>query len=135
MHDNNKGAAPTAPGASCARNNLAVAVMAASALLWAQPSHAFRFGSEEGISGSFDSTLSYGFAQRLQSPDCNLLGGDNGGCNNGSNTELGRYYNLSKGNGYANADINYSNADDFDETLRPRAGGANAASESAESLS
>jgi hypothetical protein len=62
MHNNNKGAAFAAPGFPRAKNSLALAVMAASSLLWMEPSHAFRFGSEEGISGSFDSTLSYGFA-------------------------------------------------------------------------
>lgn len=96
----------------CLRNTLALSIALASGLLWTQPSYAILFGSEDGISGSFDSTLSYGFATRLQSPDCHLLGGDSGGCNPGTNNELGRYYNLSRGNGYANADINYSNADD-----------------------
>lgn len=90
---------------------LALAVGLASGLA-AQPSHAVLFGSEDGLSGSFDSTLSYGFATRLQSPDCHLLGGDNGGCNNGNGNDLSRYYTLSRGNGYANADINHSNADD-----------------------
>ncbi|MCY1277494.1 hypothetical protein D9M68_346610 [compost metagenome] len=114
MNYNKKGAAWTAPGVPCARNKLAVALIAATSLLWMQPSHAFRFGSEEGISGSFDSTLSYGFATRLESPDCHIVGGDSGGCNDGSNTELGQFYNLSRGNGYANADISFTNADDGD---------------------
>ncbi|HPL78605.1 MAG TPA: DUF1302 family protein, partial [Burkholderiaceae bacterium] len=112
MHNNNKGAAFAAPGFPRAKNSLALAVMAASSLLWMEPSHAFRFGSEEGISGSFDSTLSYGFAQRLESRDCHILGGDSGGCNEGTNTELGQFYNLGRGNGYVNKDINFSNADD-----------------------
>lgn len=114
MHNNNKGAAFAAPGFPRAKNSLALAVMAASSLLWMEPSHAFRFGSEEGISGSFDSTLSYGFAQRLESRDCHILGGDSGGCNEGTNTELGQFYNLGRGNGYVNKDINFSNADDGD---------------------
>ena len=114
MHNNNKGAAFAAPGFPRAKNSLAPAVMAASSLLWMEPSHAFRFGSEEGISGSFDSTLSYGFAQRLESRDCHILGGDSGGCNEGTNTELGQFYNLGRGNGYVNKDNNFSNADDGD---------------------
>lgn len=114
MHNNNKGAAFAAPGFPRAKNSLALAVMAASSLLWMEPSHAFRFGSEEGISGSFDSTLSYGFAQRLESRDCHILGGDSGGCNEGTNTELGQFYNLGRGNGYVNKDNNFSNADDGD---------------------
>ncbi|MDF5816598.1 DUF1302 family protein [Pseudomonas aeruginosa] len=63
----------------CLHNPLALSIALASGLLWTQPSYAVLFGSEEGISGSFDSTLSYGFATRLQSPDCHLLGGDSGG--------------------------------------------------------
>lgn len=114
MNNNDKCGAPAPQGMLRACNTSTLALLAASGLLWAQPGQAFVFGSDEGVSGSFDSTLSYGFAQRLQSPDCKLLGGDSGGCNNGSNTELGQYYNLAKGNGYANADINYSNADDGD---------------------
>ena len=114
MHNNNKCAAFAAPGFPRAKNSLALAVMAASSLLWMEPSHAFRFGSEEGISGSFDSTLSYGFAQRLESRDCHILGGDSGGCNEGTNTELGQFYNLGRGNGYVNKDNNFSNADDGD---------------------
>ncbi|PMY73363.1 MULTISPECIES: DUF1302 domain-containing protein [unclassified Pseudomonas] len=93
------------------RHALALAVTLVSGLA-AQPSHAMLFGSEDGLSGSFDSTLSYGFATRLQSPDCHLLGGDSGGCNTGTGNDLGSYYALSRGNGYANADINFSNADD-----------------------
>lgn len=114
MNNNKKGAAQSAPASPCARNILTVAVASATLLIWSQPSHAFRFGSEEGVSGSFDSNLSYGFASRLESPSCHLLGGDSGGCNDGTRTELGRYYNLERGNGYANADISYTNADDGD---------------------
>ena len=112
MNDNKKSRAAAPDGLPSARNLLGLAVMAASGLLWMQPSHAFMFGSEEGLSGSFDSTLGYGLATRLESPNCHLVGGDSGGCNDGTNTGLGQYYNLAKGNGYANADINYSNGDD-----------------------
>lgn len=114
MKKNHKCGATAPQRVPFARRTSALAVMAASSVLWAQSSHAFMFGSEGGISGSFDSTLSYGLSTRLQAPDCQLLGGDSGGCNNGANTELGHYYNVSKGNGYANADIAYSNADDGD---------------------
>ncbi|HFF2131827.1 TPA: DUF1302 domain-containing protein [Pseudomonas aeruginosa] len=112
MHNNNKAAAQAASGFVRVNNRLTLAVMAASSLLWMGPSHAMRFGSEDGISGSFDSTLTYGMSTRLQSPDCHIIGGDSGGCNDGADTELSNYYNLTKGNGYANSDINYSNSDD-----------------------
>ena len=106
MHNNNKAAAQAASGFVRVNNRLALAVMAASSLIWMEPSHAMRFGSEDGISGSFDSTLTYGMSTRLQSPDCHIIGGDSGGCNDGADTELSNYYNLTKGNGYANSDIN-----------------------------
>ena len=74
---------------------------------------ALQFGSEAGgLSGSFDSTFTYGMSSRLQSADCSILGNDSGGCNRGINNELSRYYNLSNNTGYANADVNYSNGDD-----------------------
>ncbi|MDD2058459.1 DUF1302 domain-containing protein [Pseudomonas putida] len=96
MHNNKKGAASAAPGFARAKNHLALAVMAASSLMWMSDSHAMRFGSDDGLSGSFDSTLSYGMSSRMQSRDCHLLGGDSGGCNDGTSTGLGNYYNLSK---------------------------------------
>ncbi|WP_271103117.1 DUF1302 domain-containing protein [Pseudomonas tohonis] len=111
MHTHIPCGAPALQAPARPRHALALAVAIASGLV-AQPSHAILFGSEDGLSGSFDSTLSYGFATRLQAPDCHLLGNDSGGCNTGTGNDLGRYYNLAQGNGYANADINYSNADD-----------------------
>lgn len=96
------------------RGALAPSILAASiaAACWAPGAHAFRFGSEEGLSGSFDSTISFGMASRLQSPSCRIIGNDSGGCNNGTNNELSRVYNLDAGTGYANADFNYTNFDD-----------------------
>ncbi|MCU9947817.1 DUF1302 domain-containing protein [Pseudomonas sp. PDM13] len=111
MHKHLPCGAPALQAPARPRHALALAVAVASGLI-APPSHAVLFGSDDGLSGSFDSTLSYGFASRLQSPDCHLLGGDSGGCNTGTDNDLGRYYNPARGNGYANADINYSNADD-----------------------
>jgi hypothetical protein len=96
------------------RGTLAPSILAVSiaAACWSPTSHAFRFGSEEGISGSFDSTVSYGVMSRLQSAGCKTVGNDNGGCNNGTNNELSQVYNLDNGLGYANADFNYVNFDD-----------------------
>lgn len=88
---------------------LAVAV---AATLWAPSSHAFRFGSEEGLSGSFDSTVSFGMSARIGSAGCSTIGNDSGGCNNGTDNDLSRVYNLGNGLGYANADFNFTNFDD-----------------------
>lgn len=41
---------------------------------------AFRFDLGHGISGSLDSTISYGLAWRLSDRACGLIGRDNGGC-------------------------------------------------------
>jgi hypothetical protein len=100
------------------------ALVAAASTLWSLPAQAFRFGSDDGsgISGNFDSTISFGVVTRLQSTDCKIIGNDTGlggdtgtsarGCNNGTSNELSKTYNLTNGNGYANADFNYTNFDD-----------------------
>jgi len=91
-----------------------LAVLSALAVL-ATPAQALQFGSEEsGLTGSFDSTLSYGFIRRGASRDCTILGNDNGGCNRGTNNPLSSIYNLAAGTGYASADFNYTNFDDGD---------------------
>jgi hypothetical protein len=94
---------------------LAGAVAMALAV-WTAPSAAFRFGSDDGsgISGSLDSTISFGLTTRLRSPDCLIIGNDSGGCNNGTNNELHSLSQLQPGGGYANADFNYTNFDDGD---------------------
>ncbi len=94
------------PGLRLAPATLAVAAALAG---WSTASHALRFGSEEGLSGSFDSIVSFGLTQRMSSPDCRVLGNDSGGCNNGSNNTLQARQGA---NGYANADFNFTNFDD-----------------------
>lgn len=96
------------------RTLLSVAVLSTFAVLSA-PTYAFRFGSEEsGITGSFDSTISYGLTERMSSPDCSIIGNDNGGCTSGRNNALGSRYNLTNNSGYVNPDIGYLNGDDGD---------------------
>ena len=112
MNNNKSCGAEPSQGALFPPKARVLAVTVAINLVWMPSSHALMFGSAEGVSGSFDSTLSYGFASRLQSPDCHIVGNDSGGCNTGTSNELGGYYNPGRGNGYANADINYSNSDD-----------------------
>lgn len=86
--------------------------------LLASEAHAFAFGDPDGISGSFDSVLTYGAAQRLSNIDCRIIGKANGGCNNGYNNELGKFYNFASGNGSANADNIYINIDRGDLNYR-----------------
>ncbi|MBX3679200.1 DUF1302 domain-containing protein [Cognatazoarcus halotolerans] len=77
----------------------------------ATPSQAVRFGSGDGINGSIDSTLSFGFSTRMSGRDCEIISNDSGGCNRGTNNELQRKQGA---NGYANADFNYTNFDNGD---------------------
>jgi hypothetical protein len=52
--------------------------------------HAFEFQSASGeLSGSWDTTLSYGQAWRIQSRDCNLVAIANGGCGRSPNIDDG----------------------------------------------
>ncbi len=82
---------------------------------WSSPSLALRFGSEEqGLTGSFDSTISFGLIRRMSDADCRILGNDSGGCNVGTNNTLHSLVQLQPGGGYANADFNYTNFDDGD---------------------
>ncbi|MBP8133332.1 MAG: DUF1302 domain-containing protein [Zoogloea sp.] len=90
---------------------LAPVTLAVAAVLagWSLPSQAVRFGSEEGLSGSIDSVMSFGLMQRMSSADCRTIGKDSGGCNNGTSNTLQARQGA---NGYANADFNYTNFDD-----------------------
>lgn len=92
------------------RTYLAVAIAAIGAGI-ASPAHAFKFDLDNGISGSFDSTLSFGMQRRMQSPNKNMIGNDNGG-NVPTSGELGELVNGPGGGAAANPDFNYSNIDD-----------------------
>jgi len=64
------------------RTKRKVALMAAMggfSLIAAQPAAAFKFEGES-VSGSFDTTISLVFRQRLESTHCSVIGNDNGGC-------------------------------------------------------
>lgn len=78
-------------------------------LLAAQPAAAFKFEGES-VSGSFDTTISLGLQKRLSSPDCRIIGNDNGGCVPVSGT-LGRLTTGGDPNN-ANPDFNYLQSDD-----------------------
>lgn len=83
----------------------------------ATPAVAFKFEGES-VSGSFDSTISLGFKQRLQSPSCSVIGNDNGGCVPVTGT-LGR---LAPGNdpNNSNPDFNYLQSDDGNLNYKKR---------------
>ena len=88
---------------------LALAIAALGAA-FATPAAAFKFEMENGITGSFDSTISFGMQTRLQSTDKSIIGGDNGG-NLPTVSPLGEKVN--PGNPWnADPNFNYLNADD-----------------------
>jgi hypothetical protein len=94
-------------------------VMLATALItapWSDNAHAVRFGSEEGLSGSFDTVVSIGAIRRMSSPNPTIIGNDNGGnipTPSTAPSELHTKVNApSNPGGYANADFNYLNFDD-----------------------
>jgi len=87
----------------------ALALLAAGAI--APPAHAFKFGNDN-VTGSFDSTVSFGFIKRLESPSRRIIGNDNGG-NVPTTSELESRVNAFYGGGaIANPDFNYLQSDD-----------------------
>jgi hypothetical protein len=66
---------------------------------------------DNGITGSFDSTLSFGVQRRMQSANKSMLGNDNGG-NVPTSGRLGELVNGPGNGGSSNPDFNYSNVDD-----------------------
>jgi len=102
-------------------SGVTLATLLASAL-WSGQAQAVRFGSEEGLSGSFDSVVSLGAIRRMSGPDRTIIGNDNGGdipTPSTAPSELHQKVNL-PGNpgGYANADFNFLNFDDGDLNYR-----------------
>lgn len=92
------------------RSQLALAVAALGAGM-AGPAHAFKFDLDNGISGSLDSTISFGIQRRMQSPDGRIIGRDSGG-SAPLGSPMGDLVN-GAGNGVlAPADFNYTNTDD-----------------------
>jgi hypothetical protein len=89
---------------------LAIAIAALGAT-FATPAAAFKFELENGITGSFDSTISFGTQMRLQSPDKSIIGNDNGG-NVATVGELGVKVNGPGFGATSNPDFNYLNTDD-----------------------
>jgi hypothetical protein len=88
-------------------------VLAAAALGVAGPAAAFKFDLDNGISGSFDSTLSFGVQRRMSSPSSSLIGNDSGG-SVATTGALGSLVNGAGQGATANPDFNYTNVDDGD---------------------
>jgi hypothetical protein len=85
---------------------LALAIAALGAA-FATPAAAFKFDLDNGITGSFDSTISFGAQMRMQSTDKSIIGRDNGGT-----VPTAGDPKIHLPSGYANPDFNYLNTDD-----------------------
>ncbi len=83
--------------------------IAAIGLGAAMPAMAFKFDLDNGISGSLDSTISFGIQRRMQSPSTSTIGNDSGG-HVPTSGELGQRVNGSAATSVA--DFNYANVDD-----------------------
>jgi hypothetical protein len=60
--------------------------------LGASAAHAFQFKLDNGVEGSFDTTISYGIAIRTKNPDGNLIGLANGGNSRSVNEDDGNIF-------------------------------------------
>ncbi len=88
---------------------LALAIAAFGAT-FANPAAAGKFEMENGLTGSFDSTISVGMQMRMQGRDKSIIGNDNGG-NVPTVSQLGEKVN--PGNAWnADPDFNYLQTDD-----------------------
>ena len=97
-------------GAHRTRRIASMAALGGLGLLATQSALAVKFDGET-FSGSFDSTISIGMQKRLSSPDCRIIGNDNGGCVPVTGT-LGALNNGDPNS--ANPDFNYLQSDDGD---------------------
>jgi Protein of unknown function (DUF1302) len=80
---------------------VASAVVSAIALSFAGSANAIQFTYDSGVSGSFDTTLSYGLSIRAQAPIKSLIGITNGGSARSVNEDDGNR-NYKKGSPFAN---------------------------------
>jgi hypothetical protein len=79
----------------------AVAVASAIAISFAGSANAIQFTYDSGVTGSFDTTLSYGLSIRAQAPIKSLIGIANGGASRSVNEDDGDR-NYKKGSPFAN---------------------------------
>lgn len=93
------------------RRTPAALAIAAIGLGVANPALAFKFDLDNGISGSLDSTMSFGVQRRMQSPDRSIIGNDSGG-GVPTSGQLGERVNGAGNGGTSNPDFNYTNIDD-----------------------
>ena len=89
---------------------LALAIAALGAA-FVNPAAAFKFEMENGLTGSFDSTLSVGMQMRMQGRDKSIIGNDNGG-NVPTQSPLGEKVNGAGFGWTADPDFNYLQTDD-----------------------
>lgn len=97
--------------------NPLVLALAAIGLGFAQPAAAFKFEMDNGWTGTFDSTFSFGLQRRMASPDRSIIGNDSGG-NVPVAGPVGELVNGPGMGSSASPDFMYANADDGDLNYR-----------------
>ena len=93
------------------RKTRLAAALGALGMGLANPAHAFKFDLDNGVTGSFDSTISFGVQRRMQSPDKSIVGIDSGG-SVGVTGAMGELVNGPGGGAFSVPDFNYANIDD-----------------------
>ncbi len=92
---------------SCGRLGVVLPVLLA--MLWGTPAAAFQFEFDNGVQGSFDSTLSYGMSWRVSDRDKDIIGTANKGYVNGANA-----YSVNGDDG----NLNYDDGETFSRIIK-----------------
>lgn len=95
------------------------ATLASACLLqYAPAGHAALFDLGNGVSGSFDSTLSIATQIRTGNPSCRYVGYDNGGCPSGSSARASGVFDQTGIVNIDDGDLNYKKGRPFSTTVR-----------------
>src|SRR5580693_2891779 len=107
------------------RPGVAVALVWGSSTVFSHSAMAEQFDLGNGLSGSFDSSVSFGVGVRTSSPNCTFIGQDNGGCAGSGQVDIARRdpinfnqsYDLTRLN-QDNGNLNYKSGQVFSAAVR-----------------
>ncbi len=88
-----------------------VTLVLGSSTVFGHSAMAEQFDLGNGISGSFDSAISFGMAVRTSSPNCSFIGQDNGGCASTGQVDIARRDPINFNQTYDLARLNQDNGD------------------------
>ena len=96
------------------RSGRSIGIVMGSGILVSGPALAIDFGSDRGLTGSFDTTITLGGSLRVEDRDADLIGRANGGSANSVNTDDGNL-NFDQGDPTSlNARVNHELALDYE---------------------